>query len=178
MAQKTQLYSDSLFTEPYIDLDEWRDAPVRHRYVHGGFKDTDLRFSFYFPPAEQYQGRFFHPVMPIAGDENVAPAGKLAGLDGDSIAFAAASGGYLVESNQGSKLMLSIDPDIASFRASAATAQYSRILAAEMYGDHRPYGYVYGGSGGAFKSMACMENTDGVWDGGVPFLHGIPVAIT
>jgi hypothetical protein len=98
-------------------------------------------------------------------------------MDGDSISFASASGGYLVESNQGSKLMLSADPDIASFRASAATAQYSRILASEMYGDHRPYGYVYGGSGGGFKSIACMENTQGVWDGGVPFIHGSRVSM-
>src|ERR1700761_4995240 len=102
VGNSNKLSPDPLFVEPYTDIDEWHDEPVRHRYVHGGFKDTDLRFSFYFPPAEQYQGRFFHPVMHIAGDENVAPAGKLAGLDGDSIAFAAASGGYLVESNQGS----------------------------------------------------------------------------
>ena len=62
--------SDALFNEPYVDIDEWRDAPVRHRYVHGGFKDTELRFSMYFPPAEKYEGRFFHPVMHIAGNEN------------------------------------------------------------------------------------------------------------
>ena len=41
---------DPLFKEPYIDLDEWRSKPVRHRYVHGGFKGTEARFSFYFPP--------------------------------------------------------------------------------------------------------------------------------
>ncbi|MES1222381.1 MAG: hypothetical protein ABUT20_43205, partial [Bacteroidota bacterium] len=29
---------DTLFKGPYIDLDEWRDKPVRHHYVHGGFK--------------------------------------------------------------------------------------------------------------------------------------------
>jgi hypothetical protein len=45
------------FKEPYIDVDEWRDAPVRHRYVHGGFKGSDMRFSFYLPPKEQFQGR-------------------------------------------------------------------------------------------------------------------------
>lgn len=169
------LYPDPLFVEPYIDIDEWRNEPVRHRYVHGGFANTDLRFSMYFPPADRYAGRFFHPLMHIAGNENVAPAGRLAGLDGDSIAFAVASGGYLVESNMGSKLMLG-PPDITGFRASAATAQYSRILAAEMYGTHRPYGYVYGGSGGAFKTFACVENTD-VWDGAVPFIHGSPVSL-
>ena len=28
---------DSLFASPYVDLDEWREKPVRHRYIHGGF---------------------------------------------------------------------------------------------------------------------------------------------
>jgi hypothetical protein len=176
MQKPDELCADPLFTKPFIDVDEWRDVPVRHRYVHGGFADTDLLFSIYFPPAEQYQGRFYQPLMHIAGDENAATRGRLAGIDGNSIEFAAASGAYLVESNQGSKLMLGT-PDITSFRASAATAQYSRILAAQMYGDHRPFGYAYGGSGGAFKTMACAENTDGVWDGVVPFIHGCPVSL-
>jgi hypothetical protein len=177
VATANELYPDPLYTKPYVDIDEWRDEPVRHRYVHGGFADSELRFSMYFPPEEQYRGRFFHPLMHIAGDENVAPRGRLAGLDGDAIPFAAASGGYLVESNQGTPEMHSASPDIAAFRASAATAQYSRILAAEMYGAHRPYGYVFGGSGGAFKTFACVENTDGVWDGAVPFIHGSPVSL-
>jgi len=175
-AKSNGLYPDPLFTKPFIDVDEWRDEPVRHRYVHGGFADTELRFSMYFPPAEQYEGRFFHPLMHIAGQDKVAPAGRLAGLDGDSIPFAAASGGYLVESNMGSFRMLG-QPDVTSFRASAATAQYGRILAAEMYGSHRPYGYVYGGSGGSYKTFACVENTTGVWDGAVPFIHPCPVAM-
>jgi hypothetical protein len=172
-----ELYPDPLYTKPFTDIDEWRDGPVRHRYVHGGFAGTGLRFSMYFPPEEQYRGRFFHPLMHIAGEENVAPNGRLGGIDGDSIPFAAASGGYLVESNMGTSEMHSADPSIAAFRASAATAQYSRILAAEMYGSHRPYGYVYGGSGGAFKTFACVENTKGVWDGAVPFIHGSPVSL-
>ncbi len=28
---------DPQFDKPYVDLDEWRDEPARHRYVHGGF---------------------------------------------------------------------------------------------------------------------------------------------
>jgi len=39
---------DPKLKEPYIDVDEWRDKPVRHRYVHGGFKGTTARFAFYF----------------------------------------------------------------------------------------------------------------------------------
>jgi hypothetical protein len=166
---------DPLYTDPYIDVDEWRDEPERHRYVHGGFRDTELRFSMYFPPAERYEGRFYHPVMHIAGNENAA-RGRLAGLDGDSIGFAFASGAYLVESNMGSADMGG-PGDITNFRASAATAVYSRVLAQEMYGGGRPYGYVYGGSGGGFKSTACVENTTNVWDGAVPFIHGSPVSI-
>ena len=50
---------DTLYKQPFIDVDEWRDKPVRHRYVHGGFKGSEARFSFYFPPKEKYQGRFF-----------------------------------------------------------------------------------------------------------------------
>lgn len=69
---------DALFSEPYIDIDEWRDTPVRHRYVHGGFKT------------------------------------------------------------------------ISAYRANAASAQYSRDVAIQMYGGKRPFGYAYGGSGGGY----------------------------
>jgi len=161
--------SDSPYTQPFIDVDEWRDAPVRHRYVHGGFKGTDLLFSMYFPPKEQYQGRFFQPLQAVSGSENAAP---MAMYQASGIGFALASGGYLVESNQGAKNMYGGDA-----RANAAVAQYSRVVAAEMYGKHRTYGYVYGGSGGAFKTIGCIETQPGVWDGALPFVHGSPVAI-
>ncbi len=168
-------WTDPLYTDPYIDIDEWRDEPEPHRYVHGGFTDTELRFSFYFPPAERYEGRFYHPVMHISGNENAGRA-RLAGMDGDSIGFAFDSGGYMVESNMGS-LEMRGPGDITNFRGSAAAAEYSRVLAQEMYGGGRPYGYVYGGSGGGFKSTACVENAKGVWDGAVPFIIGCPKSI-
>lgn len=157
------------YTQPYIDVDEWRDEPVRHRYVHGGFKDTDLLFSLYFPPKENYEGRFFQPLQAVSGNENLAP---MALYQANGVGFAIASGGYLVESNQGSKNMFGGDSS-----ANAAVAIYSRQIANEMYGQQRHYGYVYGGSGGAFKTLGCVENHPGVWDGSVPFVHGSPVAI-
>ena len=57
----SQLYNveDSLFQEPFIDIDEWRETPVKHRYIHGGFKDNNTRFSYYFPEETNYTGRFF-----------------------------------------------------------------------------------------------------------------------
>src|SRR5262245_22435090 len=50
---------DPRFNRAVIDIDQWRDQPVRHRYVNGHFDGTDARFSFYFPLPEQYRGRFF-----------------------------------------------------------------------------------------------------------------------
>jgi hypothetical protein len=158
-----------MYAEPFIDVDEWRDAPVRHRYIHGGFKGSELLFSLYFPPKEAYGGRFFQPLQAVSGSENTAPMSMNQAFGFD---FAIASGGYLVESNQGARNMFGGSAD-----ANAAVAQYSRTIAAEMYGPHRPYGYVYGGSGGAFKTLGCIENFADVWDGSVPFVHGTPVSI-
>jgi hypothetical protein len=161
---------DPMFTEPFVDVDEWRDEPVRHRYVHGGFTGTDCRFSVYFPDETRYQGRFFHPLSPVPGSEHGATEGGFGGF----IEFAVASGGFLVESNLGRfrRALRGEDSTIAGYRASAAVATYSRALAAEMYGEHRPYGYVFGGSGGAYRTIACIENGPDVWDGAVPFIHG------
>jgi hypothetical protein len=81
---------------------EWRDTPVRHRYVHGGFRGTDTRFSFYFPPKEQYQGRFFQHITPAPDSENLAqlmPAGEY-----NKIGSSIAGGAYFVETNGGGQI--------------------------------------------------------------------------
>ena len=172
--------NDPLFDRPFVDADEWRDDPVRHRFVHGGFEGTDARFAIYFPPPERYQGRFFQPLMPVSGTEFGGASGALsqvAGLAG-YIGFCSDSGAYLVESNLGSLTPFpGKDPSIVMHRTSAATARYSRQLAAEMYGDHRAFGYVYGGSGGAYKTMSCVENHYDVWDGALPYVHATPKAM-
>src|SRR3972149_10807197 len=65
----------------FIDADESRETPRRLRYVHGGFKDTHTRFSFYFPPPEQYKGRFFQYLEGGAGGhENLLAAGWQPGI--------------------------------------------------------------------------------------------------
>ncbi|CAN7625500.1 hypothetical protein LJR219_004842 [Phenylobacterium sp. LjRoot219] len=168
---------DPVFNEPYVDVDEWRSEPVRHRYVHGGFKGTDARFVFHFPEKAQYQGRFFHYVSPVPVPETEV----LHGFVGSIVPFCIDSGAYAVGTNQGGAGATArpgepIDPTIAAYRVSAAAANYSRRLAAEIYGPHRSYGYVYGGSGGAFRTIGGFENTD-AWDGAVPFVMGTPMHI-
>ena len=171
-------WSDPTFNEPYVDIDEWRDKPMRHRFVHGGFKGTEARFSFYFPPKERYQGRFFQVVTPI-------PMSELSGEQAygvDHLGFSLDSGAYFVQTNQGGMAATAspgaaVDPTIAGYRVNAAAAQYSRVIAVQMYGQQRPYGYAFGGSGGGFRTIGGMENTVGVWDGAVPFVIGSPMAL-
>ena len=170
--------ADPLFKEPYIDQDEWRDAPVRHRYVHGGFRGTETRFSFYLPPKAQFEGRFFHYVSPVPDNENLAQ-GAMAG--DDNIGFAAASGAIFVETNGGGSGATAgpafrSDPTIGAYRANAAAARYARVVAQQMYGNRRIFGYIFGGSGGGYRTLGSMENTAGVWDGAVPFVLGTPMA--
>ena len=164
---------DVQFSRPYVDVDEWHDAPVRHRYVHGGFEGTESRFCFYYPEKEEYQGRFFQMLMPVQGPET-----SLQGQEGeeDQIHFSLLHGGYFVQTNMGGPVNGGGD-DTLIYRCSANSAQFSRKLAEEMYGCGRPYGYLYGGSGGGFKTMSCAECTSGIWDGAVPFVIGSPVAM-
>jgi hypothetical protein len=164
---------DPLFNKPYIDIDEWHSKPVRHRYVHGGFKGTEARFSFYFPPKEQYQGRFFQHITPVPSSENLAQ--QSVGEE-DNIGFSISSGGYFVETNEGSLAALAGDQKIPGYRVNAAAAEYSRVIASQMYGPHRPYGYASGGSGGGYKTISGFENTN-TWDGAVPYVIGSPMAI-
>lgn len=170
--------TDDFFGAPYVDVDEWRDGPAPHRYVHGGFSGTDTRFSFYFPPAGQYQERFFQHFTPVPLSENLAQS---AAGEADKIGFATSSGAYFVETNGGgpdaANPFSGMDQSIGAYRANAAAARFSRVVAARIYGAHRPFGYAYGGSGGGFRTIGAAENTEDVWDGYVPYVIGSPMAI-
>lgn len=165
---------------PYVDVDEWRDEPVRHRYIHGGFQGCDTRFSLYFPTEDSYEGRFFQFISPVPLDECSM---QHSSGQRDMIGFSIRSGAYFLETNSGGDAPSTpgdgSDPSYASYRASAACASLSRDLAALVYPNRhdRPYGYVYGGSGGAYRTVAAAENTTGVWDGFVPFVMGCPMSI-
>ena len=64
---------DPQFNRPYVEVSEWREHPVPHRYVRGGFEGTDARFSIYFPPKDKYEGRFFHNTYPLATSSDIGP---------------------------------------------------------------------------------------------------------
>lgn len=170
---------DSLFRKPYIDVDEWRDTPIKHQYVHGGFKDTNTKFSFYFPTKDEYEGRFFQYITPIPDNENLSQNAPT--RESDKISFTIESGAYFVETNGGGPLDFSNpmgnDPTIGAYRANAACAQFSRVIAKQLYGGGRPYGYAFGGSGGSLRTIGSIENTKGVWDGAMPYVMPTPMSI-
>ncbi len=177
---------DPIFNDPFIEVNELRTDPVPHRYVHGGFKGTDARFSFYFPPKEQYRGRFHHNTYPMALHSDIGPFPIQFEVAMGNLGFTLASGAYYVQTNNGGTFRTpgshAADPAIAGYRANAAAAKYSRIVAAELYGEHRPHGYLFGGSGGSYQVMGAAHNTVGVWDGFLPYVlgtaYGIPSMFT
>lgn len=117
-----------------------------------------MRNSALFPPKALWKGRFFHKVYPL-GDGTTPD---------DVIKFGVDSGAYTVES---------VSP--SGYRANAAAAKFSKVVAREYYGlaHSRIYGYIYGGSGGSYLTISAAENSSGVWDGAVPFVIGVPTSI-
>ena len=171
--------ADNEFHTAYVDVDEWRDTPVRHRYVHGGFNGTDTRFSFYLPPAEQYEGRFFQHVTPVPDSEHLAQG---ATGEEDKIGFCHRQRRLLrrdqrrrpVRRCRGPRLGPDDRAPTAPMppRPSTPESSHWRCTASTV-----PTATLYGGSGGGFRTIGGAENTSGVWDGVVPYVIGSPIAI-
>ena len=175
--------NDPEFSRGIIDQDEMRvrdlgnGKQAAYRFLHGYFQGTNVKFSFCFPEKETYQGRFYQYLSPFPGPDEELASLPVTGPD-DKIGFCIKNGAYYVESNMGSKERFGQTSDeTISYRSCAAVAEFSRVKAKEIYGyDHRPYGYVYGGSGGGYRTIACIENTN-AFDGAVPYVIGSPYAI-
>ena len=175
--------TDPQFSKGFIDIDEERvrtlddGRTLPYRYMHGGFEGTNVKFSFCFPPKESYEGRFFQYLSPFPGPDEELASLPMTGED-DKIAFCLTHGAYYVESNMGSQAVFTnSDDNTMTHRSSAASAEYSRVMAQKVYGyEHHPYGYVYGGSGGGYRTIACIENTN-AFDGAAPYVIGSPYAI-
>jgi hypothetical protein len=157
------------FAHPYIDADEMRSDPAPHRYIHGGFAGTTTRFALYYPPAGVYQGRFLqNPGGGFDGPENELVMIEM-GLFG-SLKDAFETGCYLVSSNAFSGYNSEPDDSTYGVRASVAAALQSRQIAHEIYGEQPHHGYIWGGSASGRRTLDCVETTEGVWDGAVPFM--------
>lgn len=174
---------DPVLSKPYVDIkrpgtitDAKTGVTVEFLYVHGGFRGTNAKFSFYFPAAGEYKGRFFETTYPTLGQEDAADGCTQVGTSACSVVFALSNGAYVVSTNNAGGVPAG--GPLAAYRTNAGAAKYSRVIAQEIYGGSaRPRGYLYGASGGAYQTVGAMENTSGVWDGAVPMVFGVPSAI-
>ena len=161
---------DPYFGTPFLDADEERDAPVPHRYLHGGFDGTATRFAAYLPPKDGWRGRFFQPLGGGQGGDEFAhaPSAILSAYLG-GLREAAELGGFLIESNQG-HVQSSEDPkaddpvSLYGYRATIEVGRFARFLAAQVYGEAPRHGYIFGGGGGASRCTQSFEHGPGVWD--------------
>jgi predicted Abi (CAAX) family protease len=77
-----------------IDQQEWRDAPMRHLYIHGVL-NGDTAFHVYLPAETSWQGRVFQYLQGgLGGSENE-------GVRMGHHVYALSNGGAYVESSQG-----------------------------------------------------------------------------
>jgi hypothetical protein len=168
--------TDAYFGRPYVDLDEWRtslDGVYPYRFVHGGFTDTDTRFSCYFPPVEGWEGRLLFPVEGgLGGYEDTC--GTVQGLLLDQLGIGFRLGAYIAESNAGHvgvelDARAGLDPSLYGYRAHVESARFSKHLAAQIYGAPPRASYAYGGGGGGMRAQLCLENSD-VFDGAMPYV--------
>ncbi|GAA1944808.1 PKD domain-containing protein [Microbacterium deminutum] len=157
---------DPQFTQPVIDSETDETLPVPHHRVSGHFEGTNIKFNIYLhaqADKAKWDGRFFqytYPTVFVAGASTAVASDR-------AIGFALASGGYAVHAGNGSVSL--------GYRYSAAAAKFAKTLAAKYYGgDRQIFGYLYGPSGGSYQVIGAAENTEGIWQGYVPMVQGVP----
>ena len=150
---------DPIFNAANFVIDDVTEieTPPAHTKLTAHFRATDVTprydVTFYLPPADKWQGRFFQHVYPLEQPENL-----------DDIAFALANGGYLVN-------VKGVPCGCGGYRPDAAAAKLAKDYASRFYGKAgKIFGYVWGGSGGSLQTIGAVENTTGVWDGAIPYV--------
>ncbi|KAL4789746.1 hypothetical protein BDV19DRAFT_382853 [Aspergillus venezuelensis] len=154
---------DPAYRTPIITSATDKTFPVPHHEVSGYFSNTSIDFNLYFPlkAKQSWSSRFFQLVYPLQNST----------AEDEAIAFGIDSGAYTLRV-----------AGRVGYRAEAAAAKFSRRVACQYYyGDkdmcsEHIYGYVYGGSGGSLQTIGAIENTVGVWDGGLALIQAIPVS--
>ena len=135
-------------------------APTPYVRVSCCFGDgSDPQFNIYFPPKEQWKGRFFQRAHPFLGIDAIS----------EDLEFYFENGGYTI----------TVPQNIIGHVVHASAAHVSRTIAKNYYGyNEKIYGYLYGGSGGSMQTIGALELSTGlVWDGAVPFIVAEPASL-
>jgi hypothetical protein len=147
-----------------IDTEQWRDQPVKHLFIHGTLKGG-TGFHLLLPETAAWHGRLMHFLGGgMGGVDN-------GGVNGVPAAYALTNGAIYVESSQGYKgpsYAGDFTQDDVSYKASHAVVLYARARCAQMYGKEPAHSYVFGSSGGGFRSSVMIERFPNLYDGAVP----------
>ena len=147
-----------------IDNEQWRDEPARHLLVHGVL-NGGTRFTVMLPEKDAWRGRLMHFLG--GGMGGVEDGGIRSGFP----AFALANGAIYVESSQGyigPSYVGDFTPADIAYKASHQVVLYARARSLQLYGREPAHSYVFGGSGGGFRSSGMLERFPKLYDGAVP----------
>ncbi|KAI5917395.1 hypothetical protein F4810DRAFT_717725 [Camillea tinctor] len=149
---------DPDYNDVIVDTETEESSPFPHHKVSAHFNKSGIALRVYLPPKDRWDGRFFQFVYPSL----------TADASDEDLSFAVDSGAYWVQSE-----------GQTGYGSDAAAAKFSRTVASKYYGlpSEDIYGYIWGGSGGSYKTVGAIENTIGVWNGAVPYVQAVPVSI-
>lgn len=177
---------DPRWAHPVFDAEEIRKrilpdgTEILYQFYHAKFEGTNVKVSLCYPMnRKDFTNRFFMYVSPFPGpDEEMASMGMERVGEDDRIAFSILHGAGHVETNMGSTKMFggheTEEESRDIYRSCAAAAELCRSKAKEIFETKEHiFGYLHGGSGGAYKTISCIENTDS-FDGAVAYVVGTP----
>ena len=147
-----------------IDTEQWRDQPVKHLFIHGTLKGG-TGFHLLLPETAAWHGRLMHFLGGgMGGVDN-------GGVNGVPAAYALTNGAIYVESSQGyigPSYVGDFTQEDVAYKASLAVVLYARARSVRMYGKEPAHSYVFGSSGGGFRSSGMLERFPKLYDGAVP----------
>ena len=141
-----------------IDVDEIRQSPVPHRYIHGRLGDA--KFQLAMPV--QWNGKLLIGARGYSGTEASAGAFKTVGLQ-KGYAYALSDQGWyrydIIERPE--------DKYFESRRRILQLTHYSQSTVARHYGRHASRTFMVGGSNGGHNTKMMVEDYPQLYDGGV-----------
>ena len=154
---------DPLYTQPVIDSETDETSPVPHHRVSGHFEGTNSIQHLPAPPGGQ--GEVGRAILPVHLPDRVHRA-EHRPRERPGHRFRASERGLRGAAGKAPS---------HSDTGTRPPRKFAKTVAASYYGsDRQIFGYLYGPSGGSFQTVGAAENTDGVWQGFVPMVQGVP----
>lgn len=141
-----------------LDVDEHREDPVSHRYMHGTLGGADFQVAL----PDDWNGKLLIGARGFSGDEFSTGAFKEVGLE-KGYAYALSDQGW----NRYTIVDEPSDQYVESQRRILQLTQYVKSTVKRHYGEAPTRTYMVGGSNGGHNTKWMVEDYPQVYDGGV-----------